>query len=868
MKKYYFLLTLIILATTRPVFAYPFNPQTPTILGGDMHLVESADFNNDGKNDLVVTDGKTMAGIGVLYGNGNGTFQAPLVLGDGVPYEWGLAVDDINADGNIPDIIVGNSGLNQIQVYKNTGSGTRFDGTFDVVSLNNPGGTRQADLTLDDINNDNKLDIIIGTENATVFEVYTNDGSGNFTYNTGGGTGASHGGKGMVAHDYTGDGWKDVIIADENLNQIQFYQNDGTGLFSTLDYTVSSNQPYDAKVADFDSDGNYELVFTSTLDGLTVSSLDGSVTHLNYPGSAYYIKIRDFDSDGNLDILWSDASVTGVQVALGNGDLTFQTPVSYSVNFNPLGITVNDFDGDGLIDAAAVNHGNTLSIFLTATLPQTAGVWVSPTPVLANTDETGPIGTTFQIGLDSEPTDIVEIAFANSDSQLELTKGGGPVTGVCFVPSTMSITPGISPFEPCNTWNLGQSITVTPVVDSVSEGTHTGVIEFTGITSPDSNYSALALPVNLVTTIGDENDTTAPTISTVRISGPSGTDPDFTAMMGADNVILTFFSDEFIDLSTSVITIGGVNAVCIAPGIISDSYSCTVPASALTAMTIYGQSLDNIEITAKDVSGNNGSTITQTNDGTSVTVLPVIPVDTTSPTLTISTLSNSVTSPFIITITPSELITGLDLTDITVTNGAASALTGPDGSGNYTVTITPTAAGDITIQIPDSTIQDNSSNPNKAASNILTVNYAPAVIPPPTGGSGTSSGGFLFSQVTNGVNNTSPVQVPLPVSCPVFTQYLKKGMKDNVNGITEVSKMQKFLNEKTGSLLTINGIFDTKTFSAVKKYQQKNFDKILAPWGLKKPTGRWYQSTRNLANYHAGCSEGETKLDNGNIVKN
>jgi hypothetical protein len=88
MKKYYFLLTLIIiLATTRPVLAYPFNPQTPTILGGDMHLVESADFNNDGKNDLVVTDGKSMAGIGILYGNGNGTFQAPLILGDGAPYE-------------------------------------------------------------------------------------------------------------------------------------------------------------------------------------------------------------------------------------------------------------------------------------------------------------------------------------------------------------------------------------------------------------------------------------------------------------------------------------------------------------------------------------------------------------------------------------------------------------------------------------------------------------------------------------------------------------------------------------------------------------------------------------------------------------
>lgn len=82
-------LTIGMLGNAFTAFAYPFNPQTPTILGGDMHLVESADFNNDGKNDLVVTDGKTMAGIGILYGNGNGTFQAPLILGDGMPSNGG-----------------------------------------------------------------------------------------------------------------------------------------------------------------------------------------------------------------------------------------------------------------------------------------------------------------------------------------------------------------------------------------------------------------------------------------------------------------------------------------------------------------------------------------------------------------------------------------------------------------------------------------------------------------------------------------------------------------------------------------------------------------------------------------------------------
>ena len=70
MKKL-ILSTLILIAGlsfSQEVLAYSLNPQTPTILGGDMHLVDSADFNNYGKNDLVVTDGKNMAGIGILYG--------------------------------------------------------------------------------------------------------------------------------------------------------------------------------------------------------------------------------------------------------------------------------------------------------------------------------------------------------------------------------------------------------------------------------------------------------------------------------------------------------------------------------------------------------------------------------------------------------------------------------------------------------------------------------------------------------------------------------------------------------------------------------------------------------------------------------
>lgn len=82
----------------------------------------------------------------------------------------------------------------------------------------------------------------------------------------------------------------------------------------------------------------------------------------------------------------------------------------------------------------------------------------------------------------------------------------------------MSTTPGISPYEPCSSWNLSQTVTVTPVVDGISEGSHIGVIEFASITSNDTNYSGLALPSSLTAPIVDDNDTDAPVIEKVRIS--------------------------------------------------------------------------------------------------------------------------------------------------------------------------------------------------------------------------------------------------------------------------------------------------------------------------------------------------------------
>ena len=93
------------------------------------------------------------------------------------------------------------------------------------------------------------------------------------------------------------------------------------------------------------------------------------------------------------------------------------------------------------------------------------------------------------------------------------------------------------------------------------------------------------------------------------------------------------------------------------------------------------------------------------------------------PAVTLSTPANPATAAFTVSVKFTEAINGLSLGDFAVTNGNASNLAGSDA--DYTVLITPTAAGDVTVNLPENTVNAVDDNAGNAASNSLITNYAP-----------------------------------------------------------------------------------------------------------------------------------------------
>ena len=105
--------------------------------------------------------------------------------------------------------------------------------------------------------------------------------------------------------------------------------------------------------------------------------------------------------------------------------------------------------------------------------------------------------------------------------------------------------------------------------------------------------------------------------------------------------------------------------------------------------------------------------------------LSCVDADTTSPTVTIaSSASAPVRGPFSITVTFSEPVTGFELPDLVVGNGSASQLQGNEAS--YTATITPAAAGTVTVDIAAAAAQDGAGNPSVAAGQFsITADLTP-----------------------------------------------------------------------------------------------------------------------------------------------
>lgn len=314
-----------------------FQPPVSYDTGGNNAAVAVADVNRDGKPDLVVVNGCgdancfTPGSLGVLVGNGDGTFQ-PVVTYPGFSGRL-LAVADFNRDGN-PDLAVVSYSSSPLSVLLGNG-----DGTFQAPVTYDPGGDFTDGVTIDDVNRDGKADLIVANGSGTV-GVLLGNGDGTFqpvvTYSSGGPFLPET--DSPVVADLNGDGKPDLVVGNWASGTVGVLLSNANGTFQPVVTFSGVSEPETVAVADVNGDGVPDVVMVGANSGVGVLLGNGNGTFqplkFQLVKGAQSLAVADLNGDHKPDLA---VAMNAVGVMLNNSGAP-PTTTSLVSSANPAAI--------------------------------------------------------------------------------------------------------------------------------------------------------------------------------------------------------------------------------------------------------------------------------------------------------------------------------------------------------------------------------------------------------------------------------------------------------------------------------------------------------------------------------------------------
>jgi hypothetical protein len=396
------------------------------------------DYNNDGLLDIFFVNGGHVTSPmkppedfdrsnprywNRLYRQNKGgsftdvTEQAGLAkAGDG-NYGMGVAVGDYDNDGH-PDLYVTSYGKNIL--YHNNGDGTFTDVT---AKAGVAAGGWSVSAGFFDYDNDGKLDLFVtrymewDTKHSkncggnyhtycppeefpsTTSILYHNNGDGTFTdVSQRSGIAAKKGrALGVAFADYEGDGFTDIFVANDGMQQYLFHNN-GNGTFTELGLEAGTALSEDGRrlsgmgvvFQDYDNDGRPDVIVTQLpreIYGVYHNDGDGSFSYrsletglgtLSSGSSGWGVGLEDFDNDGWKDLFVAqghvldnveqiDPSLHYLELpllALNHNGRFERTDSGSTVPAAARGVAFGDLNNDGWQDAVVTTLGGHPQVLL------------------------------------------------------------------------------------------------------------------------------------------------------------------------------------------------------------------------------------------------------------------------------------------------------------------------------------------------------------------------------------------------------------------------------------------------------------------------------------------------------------------------
>jgi hypothetical protein len=410
------------------------------------------DYDNDGRLDIFLANGAPISDPtpkgtiakkdGPKFWNRlyhqkpDGTFEDVTEKAGltGFGYSTGVAVGDYDNDG-FEDLYV--AGYGRSTLYHNNGDGTFTDVT-DAAGVAGSGWMTSAAWA--DYDNDGRLDLIVarymqwdfddiacGNPEMKGFRSYChpdlfkpdsvllfhNDGGGKFTeVSHKAGIDKPGKGLGVAIADYDRDGWMDIMLANDAMQQYVFHnRGDGTfeevGLASGagLDGSGNSFSGMGVDISDYNNDGWPDIIITNLAHqrfALFTNLKDGTFDYstsalglapISLLHSGWGVRFMDYDNDGWKDLLIAQSHVMDT-IELTEPSLHYREPPALLHNeegkkfidvsaasgevfhqqWAARGLAIGDIDNDGRLDAVFTTNDGPAYVLLNQT--KTSNHWV------------------------------------------------------------------------------------------------------------------------------------------------------------------------------------------------------------------------------------------------------------------------------------------------------------------------------------------------------------------------------------------------------------------------------------------------------------------------------------------------------------